>query len=125
MAPAAEEARDAMLAALDDDFDTPAALAALYAYIAEQNRADRPAPGSRQLIEDFDAIFNVLPQRDQTPAGESDEWIEREVERRQQLRSERRFADADEVRDRLLSMGVVVEDTPDGVRWHRAAEPAR
>jgi cysteinyl-tRNA synthetase len=116
--PEAREAHDAILGALDDDFNAPAALAALYEFIAEQNRADEPAAGSRWLLEQFDAVFAVLPKA----AGgddQDDEWITAEVERRQQLRAERKFAEADEVRDRLRELGVVIEDTADGVRWHR------
>ena len=118
------DAREAMIAALDDDFDTPAALGALFAFIREQNRRDQPAAGARRLMEDFDRIFGVLPPGDTAvaPGGaESDDAIQAEVDRRQALRAERKFAEADEIRDRLLAMGVVVEDTADGVRWHREA----
>ncbi|MDQ5808756.1 MAG: cysteine--tRNA ligase, partial [Actinomycetota bacterium] len=83
---AVAEARDAMLARLDDDFDAPGALAVLYEFIREQNRAERPAAGSRRLLEEFDAVFAVLP-----PAAaeeeHDDEWITGEVERRQRLRA--------------------------------------
>jgi cysteinyl-tRNA synthetase len=113
-----EAAREAMLSALDDDFNTPAALAVLYDFIAEQNRAERPAAGARALLQDFDDVFAVLPA--EVSSGEQDdEWITAEVERRQQLRAERKFAEADEIRDRLRAMNVVIEDTAEGVRWHR------
>ncbi len=60
----------------------------------------------------------MLPRR--AEGGEQDDdWITAEVERRQQLRADRKFAEADEVRDRLREMGIVIEDTADGVRWHR------
>jgi cysteinyl-tRNA synthetase len=112
-----EEARERMLGALDDDFETPAALAALYDFIREQNRAERPAPGSRRLLEAFDAVFAVLPRAAEDE--HDDDWITAEVERRQRLRAERKFAEADEIRDRLRAMNVVIEDTAEGVRWHR------
>jgi len=121
--PEADAARDAFRAALDDDFDTPAALAALFAFIRDQHRGERPAPGSRRLIEEFDEIFRVLPR--ERAGGESDEWIQAEVDRRERLRAERRFEEADEIRDRLLAMNVTVEDTPGGVRWHRAVGAGR
>jgi cysteinyl-tRNA synthetase len=117
----AEEVRAAHAAvfgALDDDFNAPAALAALYEFINAQNRAERPAPGSRGLLEDFDRVFAVLPKA-AGGGGEDDASIDAEVERRQQLRAERRFAEADEIRDRLAAQGIVIEDTADGVRWHR------
>jgi cysteinyl-tRNA synthetase len=114
----AAAARERMLAALDDDFNAPAALAVLYEFIAEQHRAERPAAGSRALLEDFDAVFAVLP-KDAAGEEHDDDWITAEVERRQQLRAERKFAEADEIRDRLRAMNVVIEDTAAGVRWHR------
>ena len=118
-APEVAAARERMLGALDDDFNAPNALAALYEFIAEQHRAESPAAGSRRLLEEFDAIFAVLPRG--AAAGEDDAWIDEEVERRQQLRSERRFAEADEIRDRLAAQNIVLEDTSEGVRWHRQA----
>ncbi|HEX2086855.1 MAG TPA: cysteine--tRNA ligase, partial [Solirubrobacteraceae bacterium] len=111
-----EAAREAMLAALDDDFNAPGALAVLYEFIADRHRVGAAEPGARRLLEDFDAVFAVLPPR---AAAGDDEWITAEVERRQQLRAERRFAEADEIRDRLRAMNVVIEDTAEGVRWHR------
>ena len=117
-APEVEAARDAFLARLDDDFDTPAALAVLYDFIRDQNRADRPAPGSRGLIETFDRVFAVLP-REAAEGDHDDDWITGEVERRQQLRADRKFAEADAIRDELQAMGIVLEDTAEGVRWHR------
>ncbi|HEX8121097.1 MAG TPA: cysteine--tRNA ligase [Solirubrobacteraceae bacterium] len=118
-APEVDAAREAMLAALDDDFDTPRALAALYDFIREQNRAERPAAGSRSLIETFDAVFAVLPRSDGAAEEHDDDWITAEVERRQQLRADRKFAEADAIRDELQAMGIVIEDTAGGVRWHR------
>ena len=119
VAPEVEDARERFLAALDDDFEAPAALAVLYDFIREQNRRDHPSPGARRLLEDFDAVFAVLPKEVAATGEQDDEWITAEVERRQQLRAERKFAEADEIRDRLREMNVVIEDTAGGVRWHR------
>ena len=118
------DAREAMLAALDDDFDAPGALGVLFAFIRDQNRADRPADGSRRLLEEFDSIFRVLSQGDGPREGHDDAWIQQQVDRRQQLRADSKFAEADALRDELAAAGVVVEDTADGVRWHREAAPA-
>jgi cysteinyl-tRNA synthetase len=119
--PEVEAAREAMLAALDDDFDTPAALAALYEFIREQHRREQPAPGSRRLLEDFDAIFGVLAGAEAAAGGSEDEQIQHEVDERERLRGERRFEEADEIRDRLAAIDIVIEDTAGGVRWHRGA----
>jgi len=113
----AEHASEAMLAALDDDFDTPRALSTLFAFIREQHRRSSPVAGSRRLLEQFNHVFRVLP--DSASGGEDDEWIQREVDRRQELRDARKFAEADAIRDRLSSMNIFVDDTAEGVRWHR------
>jgi cysteinyl-tRNA synthetase len=117
MSPEATAAREEMLTALDDDFDTPGALAALFQFIREQHRRSKPAAGSRQLVDEFDQIFRVLPAPLASAGG--DDRIQREVDVREQLRREKRFAEADEIRDRLEGLSVVIEDTAGGVRWHR------
>jgi cysteinyl-tRNA synthetase len=119
LGPEATAARDAFIEALDDDFDTPKALAVLFQFIRDQHRRDHPAPGSRRLLEDLDAVLRILPAA--VAEEGSDAWIAYEVERRERLRGERQFAEADEIRDQLQRMGVLLEDTQDGVRWYRAA----
>jgi cysteinyl-tRNA synthetase len=119
LGPAASAAREAFIAALDDDFDTPAALAVLFEFIRDQHRAAEPAQGSRRLLEELDQVLRVLPAS--VVEEGSDHWITYEVQRREQLRSERRFAEADEIRDQLHRMDVLLEDTPSGVRWYRAS----
>ena len=49
-----------------------------------------------------------------------DEEIEAMIEARQQARKEKNFALADEIRGKLLDMGIVLEDTREGVKWKRA-----
>ena len=49
-----------------------------------------------------------------------DDEIEALIEERQQARKSRNFARADEIRDLLKAQGIVLEDTPQGVKWHRA-----
>jgi len=49
-----------------------------------------------------------------------DDEIEALIEERQQARKSKNFARADEIRDMLKAQGIVLEDTPQGVKWHRA-----
>ena len=49
-----------------------------------------------------------------------DAEIEALIEKRQQARKEKNFAEADRIRDGLKAQGIVLEDTPQGVKWHRA-----
>ncbi|HEY0343423.1 MAG TPA: cysteine--tRNA ligase [Solirubrobacteraceae bacterium] len=120
LGPEASAVRDAFIEALDDDFDTPRALAVLFEFIRDQHRGAEPAPGSRRLLDELDQVLGVLPALEAAEEG-SDDWIAYEVERREHLRRERRFAEADEIRDQLHRMDVMLEDTPNGVRWYRAS----
>ena len=52
--------------------------------------------------------------------GSLDEEIEAIIAQRQQARKEKNFALADQIRDGLKVRGIVLEDTPQGVKWHRA-----
>ena len=77
----------------------------------------------RVVVDAPDQVLGVEPPA-AGDAEHDDDWITAEVERRQQLRAERKFAEADEIRDRLKAMNVVIEDTADGVHWHREVPAA-
>jgi cysteinyl-tRNA synthetase len=123
-APEVTVARERIVAAIDDDFDTPAGLAALFDFIRAENRRQAPSPGAKALLEDLDTAFAILPQQPGAGTTADDGALAREVEAaiadREQHRRERRFAEADAIRDGLRERGIVLEDTPQGVRWHRA-----
>ncbi|MEU5874188.1 cysteine--tRNA ligase [Glycomyces sp. NPDC047369] len=111
----AQAARERIGERLDDDFDTPAALAALFDFIREHNRAEQaPGPAAKELLESVNAWFDAF---DLDPAPEADEEIEAALDQRRLLRQQRRFAEADAVRDDLQQRGIVIEDTADGTRW--------
>jgi cysteinyl-tRNA synthetase len=110
--------REEIYARLDDDFDTPAAFAALFEFVREEHKRDAPSAGARALLDDLNEFMQVFADE----AGASDDsWVDAEIERREQLRAERRFDEADAIRDELLERDIILEDTRDGVRWHRAA----
>jgi cysteinyl-tRNA synthetase len=116
-----DDVREGVLGALDDDFDTPAALAILFRFVREQNGRLRAAAGSRALFEELDRVFGFLAA---VPAVTGDDvWVTAEVQRRDRLRRERRFAEADEIRDRLRDVQIVVEDSGTSSRWYREPEP--
>lgn len=108
--------REAFFAALDDDFDTPGALAALFSLVRALNRAE-PGLGSqvRDFLLEVDALFDAFDLRSGRMSDNA--RIDELVELRNQMRSARRFAEADEIRDQLAGKGVVIEDTPEGTRW--------
>lgn len=128
----AERALTDFEAALDDDLNTPEALAALFTLIREANALldgarDRVRPAeaqaARAALDRIDEVFRILELLRHEDASGGDEefaaWVEERIEARAQAREDRDFATADAIRDELGDAGVVVEDRPDGVRWRR------
>ena len=113
--PFVAERREAFLAALADDFNTPKAWAELFELIAEGNR--RPLPGAREVLAELLALLgleSLLEAGDGADAEAEDLLAERE-----RARAERDFEAADRIRDRLAELGWQVRDTPDGARLVR------
>jgi cysteinyl-tRNA synthetase len=111
--------------ALDDDLNTAEALAAVFEYIRDANTAmdagefrSGNVAAAQDLLRRFDAIFDVLCPT-VAEGALSDAEVEALVEERTQAKKKRDFGRADEIRNRLLEAGVIVEDTKDGARWKR------
>ncbi|MCJ0868441.1 cysteine--tRNA ligase [Streptomyces sp. AP-93] len=100
---------------LDDDFDTPGALAVLFQFIREQNRTQEPSgPASLRLIQDVNDLFGTF---DIASADQGDTAVDDLVKERDRLRAARNFAEADAIRDQLIKQGITLEDSPEGTRW--------
>jgi cysteinyl-tRNA synthetase len=132
VAAAAEKARRDFAAALADDLNLAAALAALFVFVREVNVAveeGRLGAGDRERVAatlaDLDRVLGVLDPAqwkaaDAEPGGPSDADVEAAIAARTEARRDRRWADADRIRDELAARGVVLEDTPHGTRWKRS-----
>ncbi len=103
--------------AMDDDLNTPVALAAVFSLIKEVNVHGR---GGREVFEamvKFDSILGLkLSERGKPLELEIPSEIMRLVEERQKARIARDFSTADRIRNELLAAGYIVEDTPEGPR---------
>jgi cysteinyl-tRNA synthetase len=109
--------REAFFAALADDFNTAKALAALYEWVREANRAEDPV-GDGDLRE----MLSVLGIESLLAAGEGPPEEARELAALRAIARERRdWAEADRLRDELRSIGWEVRDGPDGPELVRAA----
>jgi cysteinyl-tRNA synthetase len=106
---------DAFFEALGDDFNTPRALAALYDWIREANKADR---GARGQLEEMLAVLG-LEDLLATEEGPPQEIVEL-AERRVAARAESDWAQADRLRDELREHGWEVRDGPSGPELFRA-----
>ncbi len=118
-----EQARSQFEAGLDDDLNTSEALAALFSLIRETNvllDQSQVGAGDRDRILDFfqdaNQIFDVFQV--EAPKLE-DEEIATLIDERLKARSRRNFQRADQIRDELLSRGIILEDTKEGTRWKR------
>ena len=110
--------------AMDDDFGTPQAVSLMFDLIREGNRALDAGEDASAIAGAVEEIVGVLGLDDAAPAprlehGITDDEIEELVAARDAARADKRFDDADDIRDRLVAAGVAIEDGPDGTRWVR------
>jgi len=110
--------------ALADDLNTARALGALHTLLRRINTALDGNGISLKVRAELDeafalvaAVLDIIPTGDD--AAGADDAIQRLVDERIAARADRNFARADEIRDQLTAMGIVVEDTPHGAVWHR------
>jgi len=109
--------------AMDDDFNTAAALAAIHDMVREVNTIIADAGISREdqqavldAIGKFDSVLGIFgPEQSEL----LDDEIESLIAERQTARENRDFARSDEIRDELAARGIILEDTKDGLRWKR------
>ena len=121
-----EGARQAFGAALDDDLNISAALAALFDVVRDLNRriearslSTDDAGRALAAIRDLDKVLGVLPD---PTSDDLDPELRSLLDERAAARVARDWAAADRLRDALADRGVAVEDTRDGQRWRRIAE---
>ncbi|HEY1141622.1 MAG TPA: cysteine--tRNA ligase [Lysobacter sp.] len=114
-------------AALGDDLNTPSVLAEI-ARIAGEARKAESSEARRQLKSDLLGAGLALGLLQQDPAGwfargtsgDDDARIQALIDERNAAKKSRDFARADAIRDQLAGEGILLEDTPQGVRWKRA-----
>ena len=119
----AKEYYDKFDVAMDDDFNTADAISAIFELVKYAN-SNSSSDNSKQylntliheIIKLSDVLGLIIVKKEEILDAEIDNLI---VER-QQSRKDKNFARADEIRDLLISKGIILEDTREGVRWKRS-----
>lgn len=115
--------REQFIAAMDDDLNTADAIASIFELVRDINTNVVGKTPSKALVEGAIAIFDELTgvlglvYNRKTETLDSD--VEALIEARTNARKEKNWAEADRIRDQLKEMGIVLEDTAQGVKWHR------
>ena len=113
--------RDQFIAAMDDDLNTADGLAALFGLAREINSSvngDSSKELCQKALDLYMELANVLGLLYVEKDNSLDAEIEALIEKRTQARKNRDWATADAIRDELKARHVVLEDTPQGVKWH-------
>lgn len=109
--------------AMDDDFNTADAISAVFElvkYVNSNSSSDNTTAYLTALKEKITTLTDVLGLIVDKKEEMLDSEIDELIARRQQARKDKNFALADQIRDELLSKGIILEDTREGVRWKRA-----
>lgn len=114
--------REQFCRAMDDDLNTADGIAAVFELVRDINVSVLESD-SKLLIEYaialFDELTGVLGLVYNRKTDALDSEIEALISARQAARKEKNWAEADRIRDELKNQGIVLEDTPQGVKWHR------
>ena len=109
--------------AMDDDFNTADAISAVFElvkYVNSNSSSDNTTAYLTALKEKITTLTDVLGLIVDKKEEMLDSEIDELIAKRQQARKDKNFALADQIRDELLSKGIILEDTREGVRWKRA-----
>lgn len=114
--------KDSFIEAMDDDVNTADAIAAIFELVREINTHVKPETAleylqkAHELLMELTGVLGILAKT----KGSLDQEIEDLIAERQDARKAKNFARSDEIRDLLKEKNVVLEDTPQGVKWSYA-----
>lgn len=116
--------RQQFIDAMDDDFNTADAIAAVFdlvrdinTNVIEKNPSKALCEGAAKLFDELTDVLGLVYNRKKESL---DEEVEALIAERAEARKNKNWARADEIRDTLKAMNIVLEDTPQGVKWHKA-----
>jgi len=109
--------------AMDDDFNTADAIASLFNIVREYNmKVDEKSPreivkATKETLLNLGSVLGFFRKFEEKTL--LDEEIEQKIREREEARKSKNYALADKIRDELKAQGIILEDTPSGVRWKR------
>ena len=119
----ASERRKSFIDAMEDDLNTADALAAVFDLVRDINTLVIGKGASEELCSEaisvFDELTGILGLVYNRNSSSLDSEIEKLIEQRTAARKAKNFAEADRIRDELKAQGIILEDTPQGVKWRR------
>lgn len=109
---AVEQLREELTRKLDNDFDTPAAMAKIFDFIRNQNNRGKSGKLVYELFQELNGIFDFMD----FGIAQISSKVQELLKKRNQLREEKKFTESDQVREQIEKMGYTILDTPEGSR---------
>jgi cysteinyl-tRNA synthetase len=119
-----EATKAGFVEAMDEDFNSAGALGQLFDLVRAINQAraenatDEQLAPAQATLKDLSGVLGLMLQEQKQATTGADAFIDLLVDLRQQLRKNKNFDLADQVREKLAGLGVVIEDSPQGSTWH-------
>ena len=117
-----KKCKSEFIESMDDNFNTPRAFAAIFELVKEINPLIKEKQLSKNnaehvlsFFQEVNSIFDFL----EFEKGEIGSDIEALVQQREQARKDKNYAKADKIRNQLNGMGIILEDSTDGVKWKK------
>lgn len=117
---------DQFIAAMDDDLNTADAIAAMFELVRDANStltetsSVQTVKAALHMFDQLSDVLGLATKNKDEKEGSLEDEIEALIEKRQAARKAKDFATADAIRDDLAAKGIILEDTRDGVKWHKA-----